>query len=293
MIMVKDKNKKLDKTDQAYHKLSKFKQICYQKLLPSKETKSYDKKAKQISKNDALLMLEMDIDYDADKNRFFKDDQQISLESIKKCARSSQFFDDISANDMADFFIFCTQTPTHALDHPVGKKIFENCKQLKHEYLVKIEPMLFYRARILNEDELPYVEDEMRKAPFGISPQGRFNNTGRGVFYLTDSSKAAKLEVLKHSNNLDKIQIAQFKNKETLFMIDIRDWNNDFAKYCLSPIKQQKTINKPYIIPNFFSDCLKRCNIDGIIYTNKEKQNLYAFFDDHHFICVKPAYQII
>lgn len=133
----------------------------------------------------------------------------------------------------------------------------------------------------------------MGKAPFGVSPQGRFNSTGVGVFYLADTIETACAEVNKHSETKQNIQIAEFKNNESLYVLDIRDWKNEFSEFCLSMVETPKRVNKEYIIPNYFSSCLMRCKIDGILYKNNDNANLYAFFKDDAFECINPNYKIV
>ena len=187
---------------------------------------------------------------------------------------------------------YCYKTPSFASNHEVGKKIFLACKKLKKENLFEIEQTSFYRARACN-DIFPLTEEEMCKAPFGVSPQGRFNSTGVGVFYLADTTETACAEVNKHNEIKKKIQIAEFTNNKRLYVLDIRDWKNEFSKFCLSSVEAPKRANKEYMIPNYFSDCLKLCGIDGILYKNDDNANLYAFFRDADFECINPNYKIV
>ena len=83
----------------------------------------------------------------------------------------------------------------------------------------------------------------------------------------------------KHNEIKKKIQIAEFTNNKRLYVLDIRDWKNEFSKFCLSSVEAPKRANKEYMIPNYFSDCLKLCGIDGILYKNDDNANLYAFLE--------------
>ena len=265
------------------NKLSNIQQMCLLKFIPSIDEHIYKKKMKQISKNDAKIMFEMNINYDVERNRFLKNDKVVSLKLIKQCARSSDFFDEISADELLSLAQHLCEYPQLGSEHPVGKEILNICKKLKNEYLKEISPMVLYRARIKEKEDLGFLEEEMRKAPFGISSQGRFNETGRGTFYLTDSIEASCTEVRKHNSTVAQIQIGKFKNKSSVYVLDIRGWTNDFAKFCSTPSSNDKKISKEYLISNYFGTCLKMCEINGILYKNKEGNNLYAFFDDKLF----------
>lgn len=264
-------------------KLSNIQQMCLLKFIPSINEHIYKKKMRQISKNDAKIMFEMDINYDIERNRFLKDDKVVSLKLIQQCARSSEFFDKISADELLSFTQHLYDYPQLGSEHSVGKKILNACQKLKTEYLEKMVPTVLYRARTKRKEDSGFLEEEMRKAPFGISSQGRFNETGRGTFYLTDSIEASCTEVRKHNSTVEQIQIGKFKNKSNVYVIDIRDWTNDFSKFCSTPSSSDKKISKEYLISNYFGTCLKMCEINGILYKNKEGNNLYAFFDDKLF----------
>ena len=265
-------------------KLSLVQQMCLTKFLPL-ENKYFKNKLKNISKKDAEELFHLHINYNVENNRFYdKRDNIIGLNSVKQCIRAAQFFDDITANEMIDFLQYAYEHRMLLPKHPVGEKIFENCRKLKREHLFKIEKNRFFRAREM-KDSFPYTEEEMRKAPFGISPQGRFNLSGNGIFYVTDDKVSACGEVKKHSKQAHKIQIAEFVSSSLLYVLDIRDWNNEFINFCNKPIDEEKNCNKEYIIPNYFAECLRFFKIDGILYRNNEGYNLYAFFEDIHFKC--------
>ncbi|WP_278849325.1 RES domain-containing protein [Thomasclavelia spiroformis] len=265
-------------------KLSLVQQMCLTKFLPL-ENKYLKNKLKTISKKDAEELFHLNINYNTENNRFYdKRDNIIGLNSVKQCIRVARLFDDITADEMVDFLQHAYKHRMLLSKHPVGEKIYENCKKIKKEYLSKIEKNKFYRAREA-KNLFPYTEEEMRKAPFGISPQGRFNLSGNGIFYVTDDKESACNEVKKHSKHANKIQIAEFVSSGLLYVLDIRDWNNEFIKFCNRPIDEEKNCNKEYIIPNYLADCLRFFKIDGILYRNNEGSNLYAFFEDIHFKC--------
>lgn len=271
--------------------LSSIQKICLLKYLPHEETNDkINKRLNRISKNDTVNLFNSDIEYDVNKNRFYKNDEIIGLDIVKKCGKASSFFDNITMDELIDFIQYCYKTPLLASNHEVGKKIYLACKKLEKENLFEIGQTSFYRARTCN-DIFPLTEEEMCKAPFGVSPQGRFNSTGVGVFYLADTTETACAEVNKHSEIKQKIQIAEFINKKRLYVLDIRDWKNEFSKFCLRSVEMPRRANKEYIIPNYFSDCLKQCGIDGILYKNDDNANLYAFFKDDDFECINPNYK--
>lgn len=233
------------------------------------------------------LLLESDIDYDSGSKKFIVAGESVSTNRINIVAKASILFDDISLKDMHSLFTCLSETPSLALDHPVGKQIFGQTKKLKSSHMSTIKRgRTFYRGREHNQNEPPFLEHEMRKAPYGISGQGRYSSSGIPAFYLSDDKEGAATEVRIHTRTAEyNIQIGTFVSNREIDVVDVRDWGNAMSSYFFfQKDDSDRKLDTAYIIPNFFADCLKRNHIEGLIYKSRsEKYNNYVVWKDSGF----------
>lgn len=186
-----------------------------------------------LSSNAAKELIDSDIGYDSDSKKFFLEGEFVSTNRINIVSNASVLFDDISLEDMLSFFTLLSETPHLGLDHQTGKKIFDRVMSLDSSHLSTLdENRVFYRGRKHGLNVPPFVEDEMRRAPFGISGQGRYSSAGIPAFYLSDKKSGAATEVRTHTRTSDyNIQIGVFRNNRRIIVLDTRDWNNALSSY--------------------------------------------------------------
>lgn len=255
------------------------------------------KQIMRLSINSSIELLDSETDYDADTKRFVINGEAISTNKINILSNASILFDDINLQEMYSFLLCLTKTPHLGLDHHVGRYIFQQSKKLRSSHCTIVNKnSIFYRGRELSADRAPFVEHEMRETPFGISGQGRYNSAGIPAFYLCDKKIGAITEVKTHTRTAEyNIQIGVFKNSKRMQLVDVREWNNALSSYFVFQKENgDKKIDTAYLIPNFFADCLKKNDIEGIIYKSRNgKYSNYVIWKDTHFDFVPEKTEIV
>lgn len=249
----------------------------------------------RLSSVAAKELLNSSLTYDNSTGEYSLGDIVSNVNSINSIAPASALFDEIEFDEMYVFFAYICNKPTLGAMHETGKKIYRLIGELKKEHLTELKNCKLYRGRVLEKDKHPFSENEVRKAPYGVSQQGRFNSAGISAFYLSDSIEGVKTELRKHSRNIDSIQLATFSLNENLKLLDISAWNNQFTKYIGYPINpngDKQAIQKEYLVANYVADCLKEYGVDGVVYKGGSGYLNYVFWDDTKFSYIPEEMKI-
>jgi len=199
---------------------------------------------------------------------------------------ATRLFDELTDEDLFEFLRHLSSFYSLGSSHHVGEKILKVVKDI--ENVISFDSELYYHARSLDDGVCPFADEDMTRAPHGITSFGRFNHIGENYFYFSDQKVGAVEEVRKHSPK-NKVQVAKLKAKDKVQMVDIsQDKENTFLKYCRFPFdpKSDKKVPREYLIPSFFSDCCKLQGFDGIKYYGTKDYYNYVTWSDGHFIFV-------
>ncbi|MFE6074217.1 RES family NAD+ phosphorylase [Paenibacillus sp. NPDC057886] len=200
---------------------------------------------------------------------------------------------DIESEKAEDFTKLLIKYPMMALEHEVGRKIYESFNAKSVKGLVSYPAgTVLYRGRKRNniERHVPYVESELWAPPEGVPGQGRYNPSGVPVLYLTDTKTTALKEI-----GLTDGQTAEIGCFITLRPITIWDIDNlDLDEFVSLPSLNHSTISKEYVFPNFLAQCAGKAGINGIKYKSVKQENsfniaLLNYFQDInlHFLSNK------
>lgn len=186
----------------------------------------------------------------------------------------------LTIENVFDFYNHLVKYPMLGLEHPVGKIIFDELKNVK---LYTYENIILHRvrARDKNERTLPYSESEMFNAPYGLAGHGRFNVIGQGELYLCSSSDVALKEIATEDKNI-LYDLVKWELVNPVELLDLSRYSSPLVQY--SSYKKMSDNNNEYLIPNFLSQCIKFHEITGISYKSvrgKDEIN-YVLFDFEH-----------
>lgn len=88
------------------------------------------------------------------------------------------------------------------------------------ESAISFDSDYFYHARTIENNASPFTDEDMTRAPHGITSFGRFNHIGDNYFYFSDQKAGAIEEVRIHSPK-SRVQIAKLKANGKVKLIDI------------------------------------------------------------------------
>lgn len=163
----------------------------------------------------------------------------------------------------------------------------------------------FFRARISSRDG--FVINEMGKPPYDKSVAGRANPKGISYLYLSNNIDTTLYET--RASLYDYITIGQFKLKNNIKVLNLRDTNNvspfiledslpEFLKHKKYLLRLESELAKPirrqdseldYLPTQYLSEFIKSIGFDGVEYKsslNPSGFNL-AIFNDQLFECVQ------
>lgn len=238
-----------------------------------------------ITKKQAKIILSTDNITYGDKTKFKYKNKNLTEDALNTSVSFSELFSDLSIDDIFHLIETLECRPYLAILDPIGEKVFSGSKNIPEHFFETIMPgSKVYRARIMDEPEIPYTEKEMSEAPSYISPQGRFNTQGIGLFYVSYDAVTAQIEIEKHKKTEGQtIQVAEFQSRERTKVLDLLKVNNTFSKKCLKPVTNIKQFNPEYLLPNFLSQCLHyHNNCDGIMFGTQEQRSA-VFFNSKKF----------
>ena len=184
---------------------------------------------------------------------------------------------------------YLDEMPMLAMQNEVGKKIY----RIICDFPLRIgfDCNEYYHCRACLKDEAPYVWEQMKKAPYGVTRPGRFNHAGQAYFYFLDMQIGAETEIYKHMSDQDKndlvLQIVKVGVSKNANIIDLSAKNmrglNTLLKYIRFPLNEKGSNPRVYLIPSFISMCCKNAGIDGIKYYGGKDYSNYVTWDDGYY----------
>ena len=248
---------------------------------------------KKLSKKAAKRVAEADdILYDTKDRKFYHEEEpekKVAARTITVITSSIELFADIMVSQLIPFISKLADNKTFAINHPVGKHIYEIIQSWNT--FIDFDCEVFYHARPIEGEEKPYqlyLEQEMLKAPPYISSHGRFNEVGSSCYYFADKKEGAINEIKKHcSSKTHAIEVAEIKPKRSIKMIDLSEAGlskrNNFIDYIrLAASNNSGKIKKEYLLPNFVAACCREAGIEGIKYYSSG-YNCYVTWQDDYF----------
>lgn len=248
---------------------------------------------KKLSKKAAKRVAEADdILYDTKDRKFYHEEEpekKVAARTITVITSSIELFADITVSQLIPFISKLADNKTFAINHPIGKHIYEIIQSWNT--FIDFDCEVFYHARPIEGEEKPYqlyLEQEMLKAPPYISSHGRFNEVGSSCYYFADKKEGAINEIKKHcSSKTHAIEVAEIKPKRSIKMIDLSEAGlskrNNFIDYIrLAASNNSGKIKKEYLLPNFVAACCREAGIEGIKYYSSG-YNCYVTWQDDYF----------
>lgn len=150
------------------------------------------------------------IQYDNENNFFVVDKktkisastEELNVISSLKDITEETCDEIISEDELIKFMNYLYDTPNFASAHPVGQKILKLVELLPRIEIPAGET--FYHARVRDNDEIPFLNKEVFKAPVNVTGPGRYNHIGQSHFYCADQQDGAEKEVKIHLSKNEK-----------------------------------------------------------------------------------------
>lgn len=222
-------------------------------------------------------------------------EEKIDIEEANLVCSSMKLLSGISEIELIKFLNYLDEQPNLALNNETGKQILEIVKNW--DAFIDFDYDFFYHARALKDIAKPYNENELRKAPKGVTWHGRFNHVGQSHYYFSNEEKGAKFEVAKHVTDEKYVQIAKMKPTKNIKMVDLSvelTEKNMFLDYCrMSLPKNDFKVKREYLLPCFFADCCKAQGIQGIKYYGSKEYKNYVSWNDTYFDYVDSNVQTL
>ena len=174
----------------------------------------------------------------------------------------------------------------------VGIRIFNLIKELykcgKHQ--INFDEDVYYHCRSRKKTEMPFVFDQMLKAPIGLPWAGRFNCPGRSYYYFSNTQKGAESEVKKHLKTDDVLQTVKIRPNCKIKLIDLSGTIKKcsvFLRYLRFNLPNtDDKWPKEYLLPSFVGECCKSVGFDGVKYYGAQDYNNYVTWSDGYFVYV-------
>lgn len=239
--------------------------------------------AKHLSSSSTIVLDVKDKCFYDDNNPF--DTASISETNI--ICSGVEVLAEITESELINFLCYISAYPNFAIEHKVAKKIYNIISSWN--YLIDFDYNMYYHARSLNNNDCPYNDAELLRAPTGVTWHGRYNYIGESHYYFSNNSKGAVIEVKKHSDPRKRIQVIKLEPRKRIAMIDLSQnkSRNKFLEFCrFSPEPgDYRNIKREYLIPCFVASCCKKCDIEGIKYYGSSEYYNYVSWSDGYFKC--------
>lgn len=244
-----------------------------------------------------------DIIYKSDTRKFvsvINEEDYASASEMNVICRTEDFLDateyeeKFTENELMNFMSFLDDSPMFAMNSPVGRKIYGLICDFP--YIIGFDKEKYYHCRARNKNDSPYVWEQMRRAPYGVTYPGRYNHAGQAYFYFSDNVDGAKKEILKHMSNKDKdskvLQVVELSVNAEVRLIDLSGRNkrglNTFFKYIRFPLgTDQMARPREYLIPCFVSECCRAAGINGIKYYGGKEYSNYVTWQDSYYSFIR------
>lgn len=254
--------------------------------------KSLTKKAaKKLTRSEEIL-------FDPKQKEFYHRDSpnhKVTADQITVAESSQDLFADISLDELISFESELYDDNTFAIEHPVGKKIFEIIRGWNR--FISFDDITYYHARKIEKGKRPFLDHEMLKAPLNVSSHGRYNPIGKSCYYICETKEGAVAEIRKHSGGTKPdIQVVGLRAIKPAKIIDLSGeikGTNRFIEHLRYTVDNEDgKIIKEYLLPNFVASCCKRIGIDGIKYRSTG-YNCYVLWTDDYFVFADGSREII
>lgn len=254
---------------------------------------------KALTKTTAKKLMQSDkVQFDPKEKDFYHKDSpdiKFSADQITVVESSLELFEEISLDSLLSFESKLEQNYAFALQHPVGARIFEMLKNWNH--FVSFEEITYYHARVLGEQQRPYHDSEMMKAPINVSAHGRYNEVGRSCYYISEDKEGALKEIYKHSGGTKpRVQVIGLNAIKSAKLLDLSGKakkTNRFIEHMRFTVENEvgKTVHE-YLLPNFVASCCKEIGIDGIRYRSTG-YNCCVLWKDDYFEYAEGSREVI
>mgnify|MGYP004453611811 CR=1 FL=1 len=254
---------------------------------------------KSLTKTTAKKLMQSDkIQFDPKEKDFYHKDSpdiKLSADQITVVESSLELFEEFSLDSLLSFESKLEQNYAFASQHPVGARIFEMLKKWNH--FISFEDIIYYHARTLGENQRPYHDSEMMKAPTNVSAHGRYNEVGRSCYYIAEDKEGALKEIYKHSGGTKpRVQIIGLKAVKNVKLLDLSGEakrTNCFIEHMRFTVENEagKTVHE-YLLPNYVASCCKEIGIDGIRYRNAG-YNCCVLWKDDYFEYIEGSREVI
>lgn len=254
---------------------------------------------KSLTKTTAKKLMQSDnIQFDPKEKDFYHKDSpdiKFSADQITVVESSLELFEEISLDDLLSFESKLEKNYAFALQHPIGARIFEMLKNWNH--FISFENITYYHARTLGEQQRPYLDSEMMKAPTNVSAHGRYNEVGRSCYYIAEDKEGALKEIYKHSGGTKpRVQVIGLKAVKSVKLLDLSGEakkTNRFIEHMRFTVENEvgKTVHE-YLLPNYVASCCKEIGIDGIRYRSTG-YNCCVLWRDDYFEYVEASREVI
>ena len=269
---------------------------CYNDLKLPRGSK---KVLKSLTKTTAKkLMQSNEIQFDPKEKDFYhkeSPDSKLSADQITVVESSLELFAEFTLDELLSFESKLEQNFAFAVRHPVGVRIYEILQKWKS--FVNFENITYYHARTLGENQRPFHDSEMMKAPTNVSAHGRYNEVGRSCYYIAENKDGALKEIYKHSRKTKpRVQVIGLKAIKSAKLLDLSGdvkGTNRFIEHLRFTVENDegRTVQE-YLLPNFVASCCKELGIDGIRYKSTGYKCCVLWKDDY-FENVEGSREII
>lgn len=274
--------------------------IAFLRLVPDYKELTLPRGGKKaitgLTKKAAHRMLQTDeLLFDTKSGHYFlkeNPDNKVTADQISVIDSSLDIFASITLSELIDFESELYEDITFAIEHPVGRRIYEIIKNWNS--FIDFDKESFYHARA-QENGRCYLRQEMLKAPRNVPGHGRYNAIGKSCYYFTETLEGAVSEIRKHSGNKRPyIQVAEIKPRRSIKMLDLSaevSKDNKFIEHMRYAVDNDDAkIKTAYLLPNFVASCCKKLGIQGIKYKSNQYAS-YVTWEDDYFDFVR--YEII
>lgn len=254
---------------------------------------------KSLTKMTAKKLMQSDkIQFDPKERDFYHKDSpdvKFSADQITVVESSLELFEEFSLDNLLSFESKLEQNYAFASQHPVGARIFEMLKNWEH--FVSFEDITYYHARKLGEQQRPYHDSEMMKAPTNVSAHGRYNEVGRSCYYIAEDKEGALKEIYKHCGGTKpRVQVIGLRAIKPVKLLDLSGEvkkTNRFIEHLRFTVENEtgKTVHE-YLLPNYVASCCKEIGIDGIRYKSTG-YNCCVLWTDNYFEYVEGSRDVI
>ena len=269
---------------------------CYNDLKLPRGSK---KVLRSLTKTTAKKLMQSDeIRFDPKEKDFYhkeSPDSKLSADQITVVESSLELFAEFTLDELLSFESKLEQNFAFAVRHPVGVRIYEILQKWKS--FVNFENITYYHARTLGENQRPFHDSEMMKAPTNVSAHGRYNEVGRSCYYIAENKDGALKEIYKHSRKTKpRVQVIGLKAIKSAKLLDLSGdvkGTNRFIEHLRFTVENDegRTVQE-YLLPNFVASCCKELGIDGIRYKSTGYKCCVLWKDDY-FENVEGSREII